>query len=133
MGVTVDTCFLIDLLKERPSAARKLKELDERSDSKILTTPVLFEILTGIRFTGSRTEEATFRAMAARFRIEPFDSPAAERAAEIRAELLHLGKTPGQTDVMIAGIALARGHVLLSDDTALRAASRAVGLSLEQY
>jgi predicted nucleic acid-binding protein len=133
MGVTVDTCFLIDLLKEKPSASHKLRELGNRPESKVLTTPVLFEILTGIRYTGSRTEEAAFRAIAARFRVEPFDSSAAEKAAEIRAELLHHGKTPGQIDVMIAGIALARGHTLISNDSALRAAARAVGLSHEGY
>ncbi len=133
MGYVLDTSFLVDLLRSDPDAQRKARELDRRRESKVLTTPVLYEVLAGLLFTRSRSEAAAFEALAARYARVPFDEPAASRAAEIRAELLRLGRVKSHVDVMIAGIASAGRHVLVSKDADFQEIGRAVGLLVEPY
>ncbi len=60
-----------------------------------------------------------------------FDGPAASRAAEIRAELLRLGRVKSHVDVMIAGIARSGRHTLISRDADFKEIGRAVGLVVE--
>lgn len=133
MGITVDTNFIIDFLRADPAAVAKAKDLDGRRETKFLTTPVLYEVSAGLLFTRSRSETARFHGLASRFAILPFDEPAAMRAAEIRAELLRLGRAKSHVDVMIAGMAAAGGHVLVSRDRDLRELSETIGLNLESY
>ena len=47
----------------------------------------------------------------------PLDGVAAERAAEVRAYLEEKGQRIGAYDVLIAGIALAHGHVMVTHNT----------------
>ncbi len=123
----------MDLLRSDPDAQRKARELDGRRESKVLTTPVLYEVLAGLLFTRSRSEAAAFEALAARYARVPFDEPGASRAAEIRAELLRLGRVKSHVDVVIAGIASAGRHVLVSKDADFQEIGRAVGLLVEPY
>ena len=65
--------------------------------------------------------------------ILPFDEPAAARAAEVRAELMRLGRAKSHVDVMIAGVASAGGHVLITRDSDFRDIANVVGLAVEAY
>lgn len=133
MATVVDTSFVIDLLRGREDAVEVADGLDQRADAVLLPTPVLYEVTAGLRFARSRSEAQRFRELADRFVRLPFDGPAAEHAAEIRAELLRLGKAKSHTDVMIAGTALAGGHRLVTRDADFQAIADVVGLSLEPY
>jgi len=133
MGITVDSNFVIDALRGVPSALAKSKEIDGRQEAKFLSTPVLYEISAGLLFTRSRSEEAAFRKMVSRFAVLQFDIPSAIKAAEMRAELMRLGKVKGHIDVMIAGIASAGGHTLVSRDKDLLEVSASIGLEMETY
>ena len=44
-----DTSFLIDLMKKKPNALKKLEAIEKRKDSQITTTPTLFELVVGIK------------------------------------------------------------------------------------
>ena len=94
---------------------------------------MLYEVSAGLLFSRSRSEAAAFRAIAARFQVLPFDESAATKAAEIRAELMRLGRSKGHVDVMIAGIAAAGGHVLVTRDRDFRDIADTMGLRLEAY
>jgi len=133
MGVTVDTNFIIDVLRADPAALVKSQEIDVRPETKLLSTPVLYEITSGLLYTRSRSEAGAFRTLASRFAILPFDEPAAARAAEIRAELMRLGRLKSHVDVMIAGVAAAGGHVLVTRDRDFEDIAEAVGLVVEPY
>ena len=133
MGVTVDTSFIIDAPRWGPAALEKSKGLDARRDAKFLSTPVVYEITSGLLYTRSRSEAGAFRAIASRFVILPFDEPAAAKAAEIRAELMRLGRVKSHVDVMIAGVAAAGGHSLVTRDADFRDIGSAVGLAVEGY
>ena len=133
MGVTVDTNFIIDVLRADAAAIAKSRELDTRPETKHLSTPVLYEITSGLLYTRSRSEAGAFRTLASRFSILPFDEPAATRAAEIRAELMRLGRLKSHVDVMIAGVEAAGGHALVTRDRDFLDIAEAVGLIVETY
>ncbi len=133
MGVTVDTNFIIDVLRADAAALAKSQEIDRRPEAKFLSTPVLYEITSGLLYTRSRSEAGAFRTLASRFAILPFDEPAATRAAEIRAELMRLGRLKSHVDVMIAGVSAAGGHILVTRDRDFQDIAQAVGLVVESY
>ena len=133
MGYVLDTAFLVDLLRSDPAAKRKARELDSRRETKVLTAPVLYEILAGLLYTRSRSEAAAFRQLAARYALAAFDEASASKAADIRAELMRLGRVKSHVDTMIAGIAQEGRHTLISRDADFAEISRAVGLLVESY
>ena len=130
MGVVLDTNVLIDLLLGDAVTARRLEDLEARGLQPTLSSVVLFEALSGIEFTRSRTERSRLESLLRRFPIEPFDADSARSAAELRAELLRVGRSPGAPDVMIAGQAIARGHTLVTRDRELASSARALGASV---
>lgn len=133
MGVAVDSTFFIDFTRRVPEASRKLQELEARTDPLILPTPVIYEVLAGILRARSKTQATRFRGYVARFQIAPLDLAAAERAAEIRAELLAVGRVKGAADIFTAAIALAGGHSLVTRDKDFRHIADATGLHIESY
>ncbi len=133
MGITFDSDFIIDILRDDRGALAKARAIDGRGEAKFLTTPVLYEISSGLLFTRSRSEAAAFRAFASRITVLPFDETSALKAAEIRAELMSLGRAKGHIDVMIAGIAAGGGHSLVTRDRDFADISQAIGLNVEGY
>ncbi len=100
---------------------------------KFLPAPALYEIVSGVLFSRSKSEAVIFQRLAEQFQIVPFDEAAAMKAAEIRAELLKEGKVKSHVDTMIAGIALAGGYTLISRDNDFEAISDVFGLNFESY
>jgi predicted nucleic acid-binding protein len=133
VGITFDTNFIIDLLRSDRLAVGKAKEIETRGDIRFLTAPVLYEITAGLLFARSRSEATVFRAFASRLTVLPFDESSSMKAAEIRAELMRLGRPKGHLDTMIAGIVIQGGHTLVTRDRDLADISQAVGLSVERY
>lgn len=133
MGITFDSNFIIDVLRSDRAAVAKAKAIDAQGEAKFLTVPVLYEISSGLLFTRSRSEAAAFHAFASKITVLPFDEASALKAAEIRAELMRLGRAKGHIDVMIAGIAAGGGHTLVTKDRDLKDISQAIGLNLEGY
>ncbi len=133
MGVTVDSSFIIDILRSDRAALAKDKEIGDRREARFLTTPVTYEITSGLLFTRSRSEAAAFHGLASRFSILPFDEASAKRAAEIRVELLRLGRMKDHVDIMLAGITSQGDHTLITRDKDFHDMAQAVGLSVETY
>ncbi len=128
MGVTVETSVLVDVLRGDRQTLAGLEHLEGRGLVPVLSTVAVFEVLSGVEFTKSRSERARVEIMLRQLPIEPFDLDGARRAAEMRAELQRMGMSPGAPDVMIAGHALAAGHTLVTRDRSLAAAGRTLGL-----
>lgn len=61
MGITVDSNFIIDMIKSDPGALAKTKELDERREVKLFSTPVFYEVSSGLLYTRSRSEAAALQ------------------------------------------------------------------------
>lgn len=133
MGVLLDTSVLVDVLEGREDAVLLADRLHERREPVFMPAPALYEIETGIRFSGSRSEAKRFERSTGRFPLAAFDEEAAREAAVVRAELLRLGTVKSHPDVMIAGIAMAQGHRLVTGDEDFQAIAAAVGLEVEAY
>lgn len=133
MGVTVDTSVLIDLLRGDPGTLTQLDRLEGQGLSPTLSSVAVFEVLSGVEFTKSKSERARLEILLRQLPIEPFDIDSARRAGELRAELLRAGASPGAPDVMIAGHALARGHTLVTRDRNLAEAASVFGVAVVFY
>jgi tRNA(fMet)-specific endonuclease VapC len=129
VGVTVDTSVLIDLLHQDARVYSEIDRLEAEGLLPVLSTVAVFEALSGVEFSKSRSERATVEILLRQIPLEDYGLDSARRSAEIRAELQRLGHSPGAPDVMIAGHALAFGHTLVTRDRKLAQAGNSVGLT----
>jgi tRNA(fMet)-specific endonuclease VapC len=133
MTVTYDSSALIDVLRGHERALRAADRLEKEGGLPVLSTVAVFEVLSGVEFTKSRLERTRLESLLSQFRLEPFDQESARKAAELRGELLRAGRSPSAPDVMVAGQALARGHILVTRDRNLRSVATASGLTVVSY
>jgi toxin FitB len=116
--ILVDTNVLSAVMQARPDPVA-VAWLDAQAPESVWTTAVsVFEIRFGIELlapTRRRKALAAFEAMLREDlngRVAPFDSEAAEAAAELAARRQRRGRPVDLRDTQIAGIALARRAAL---------------------
>jgi predicted nucleic acid-binding protein len=117
--ILVDTNVLSAVMQARPDPVA-VAWLDAQAPESVWTTAVsVFEIRFGIELLApSRRRKALAEAFEAMLRedlngrVAPFDSEAAEAAAELAARRQRRGRPVDLRDTQIAGIALARRAAL---------------------
>jgi tRNA(fMet)-specific endonuclease VapC len=129
VGLSLDTSVLIDVLRGDRRTLSAIDRLEGSGLVPVLSAVAVFEVLSGVEFTKSRSERARVELVLRQIPLESFDLDAARRAGELRAELQRAGSSPGAPDVMIAGHALAAGHTLVTRDRALATAGESLGLA----
>lgn len=126
----LDTNVCIRVLRDRPQSVRA--RFNAEADSLCMSTIVLTELLHGAakssRPVHNRTEVERF---AARLEVLPFDAEAAAHAGDIRAVLERAGRQIGSYDVLIAGHARSRGHIVITGN--LGEFNRVEGLRCEDW
>jgi tRNA(fMet)-specific endonuclease VapC len=109
----LDTNLCIRALRDRSPTLRE--RFNREADGLAISTIVLTELLHGAaksaRPQHNRREVESF---AARLEVLPFDAPAADHAADIRATLERQGRSIGGYDLLIAGHARSRGLVVVT-------------------
>ena len=101
--IVLDTSALIDFF-------RGAAEAREFLDHELATTVVTYhEILTGVKHRRARREERFFRRFFSQVDVLDLDREAVEESSRIMADLLKLGVSVNSMDVLIAGIAIAKG------------------------
>ena len=113
--IVLDTNVISALMLNEPDA-NVVRWLDQQPPRAVWTTSItVFEVRFGIARLDAgakrRRLSAAFDAMLdgdMRDRVAHFDTPAAESAAALMAELQNAGRTIDLRDCMICGIALAR-------------------------
>ncbi len=101
--IVMDTSALIDFF-------RGAAEAREFLDDELATTVVTYhEILTGVKHRRARRVERFFRRFFSQVDVLDLDQEAAEESSRIMADLLKLGLPVNSMDVLIAGIAIAKG------------------------
>lgn len=130
MAFLLDTNILIYFFKNL-GAVRQHVARQQDGDIR-LCTPVLWELLTGA-YKSERPQSQLLKlnAVRQRFRIEVLDEASADHAAVARAHLEQHGRPIGNTDTLIAGIALAHGLTLVTRNT--REFARVPGLRVENW
>jgi predicted nucleic acid-binding protein len=99
--VLLDTTVLIDLLRGRTGARRRLERLRTSRDSPYACAVNVEETVRGLR----PAEEVHARALFAGLRIAPLGSEEGWRAGEWRREFAARGQTLSQADCLIAAAA----------------------------
>lgn len=133
MGALLDSSFLVDLLRDQQEAHDLLRRLETEDQQLLLSTPVVYELLSGLRQEATRAALAQIESVISGYPVLAFDLPAARRAAEVRAELLRMGTPIGAVDTMLAGLGLAHGHQIISRDSGVRGLASLFGLTVRDY
>ena len=108
----LDSDIAIELLRGRN--VHVAEQLASRNpDAIFLSTVTVAELMFGaLRSRSPQESIAICRRFCSTFQLVDLDREAGERSGFIRADLEGRGERIGAYDLLIAGIALARGHVL---------------------
>jgi len=105
----LDSTFLIDILRGKPQA---ISFLQEKQSTPLFTSEVnVFELVEGAYASEEKIQvrlEKVF-GLLSRMTVLPLDRKAALKAGELCSRLSREGKTIGEIDCLIAGIALSNG------------------------
>ena len=125
----LDTNILIHYLKGLESVVSRLQKASPREVA--IPSVVAYEIEYGTLKTRSARRRAIVSELLAGFAQVPFDDAAARQAARIRVELETRGLVIGPIDLLIAGTALSRDAMLVTNH--LKEFSRLKGLRLSDW
>ncbi|MGA2272214.1 MAG: type II toxin-antitoxin system VapC family toxin [Bryobacteraceae bacterium] len=111
----LDTNTLIHYLKGREPVVTRLKAASPRELA--ISSVVAYEVEYGSLKFGSSRRRTVVSALLAGLAQIPFDREAAREAARIRFDLETRGLVIGPLDLLIAGTAVSRGAVLVTNNT----------------
>lgn len=126
---TLDTSFLIDILRGHRGAAAKAEVLDSEAEAVTIPAPAMAEFLDGAYFAGGTHLAKAMQLVAGRD-VVPFDSECSLIAGQLRADLRSRGIPLPMLDAMIASIVLKHHSILVTGDARF---SRIPGLTVESY
>ena len=127
--VSLDSTFIIDLLRRRTSAVEMAALFERQKVPVSISPPAAVEVLaSGHRLGGEYLERV--RALLASLPLLPFDEEAVESAARVAADLMTRGERLSEGDLLIAGISMRHGEEVVTRD---RAFGRVRGLSVRFY
>lgn len=106
MTVVVDTSFLIDFERGDPRTDDLFERFGDNAETLLIPAIVLTEYVAGAR-NPDEARETLERAG----EVLPFSADDAMAAAELATRMMRKGVFPGWVDVMIAGVAKARGDI----------------------
>jgi tRNA(fMet)-specific endonuclease VapC len=117
--VCLDTTFLVDLVRARPEAEKKLLHFLE-NDERITTTPVnAAELYDGAFSTKSRrTEAERVRGLLEHLELLELSLAVCEKYGRLTNELKAKGSPIGDLDTLVASTALVHRQILLTRDKA---------------
>ena len=110
-----DTSFIIDLMRKKPDALKKLSEIEKNKESQSTTSLTVFELAVGIAMTQFPDEEKKkIEEQLLKFSIYDFSVPYAYRGGLELGKLLKKGNPIDPVDVQIAGIALSENEKVVT-------------------
>jgi predicted nucleic acid-binding protein len=105
MALLLDTTVIIDFLRGREGARRRLTEAVAAGDAAYTCAVNVEETVRGLR----KGEEAQAHELFGGLRIAPLGEPEGRRAGEWRREFARRGRTLTQSDCLVGAAALAVG------------------------
>lgn len=127
--VSLDACFLIDLLNGENAATSLAATLEAEGDPICITPPAAVEVMAGGLHVGGKYLGRA-RELLGSLHLLAFDDEAIEVASRLAAQLMARGERIGEGDLFIAGISLRHRQRLITRD---RGFARVPGLSVEFY
>ncbi len=130
--VVLDSTFLIDFLRSKPSAILMAKEF---ADNVFTTRLNVFEILVGIYRKKPEEQQkhlAAFYELLHSLQVLELDEKSASEAAHISAELMQKGKMLDEIDILVASIAIVHGEKTIITEN-IKHFSKIPGIKVEGY
>jgi len=128
----LDTSFIIDLLRGREKAVKKIKMLEAESTATNISSPSIFELFVGISLTKKpASEKKKIMDVLESWGTLVLDSECAAHGGIIHGQLIKDGQAIDPEDSMIAAIALVNNETLLTKNT--KHFNRVPDLKIEEY
>jgi tRNA(fMet)-specific endonuclease VapC len=113
----LDTDILSEFLRGNPKVIEKVDEHLQEYGFINLSIITYYEILNGLLYKDARKQLNRFEAFITLNKVIPLTLRTAKTAAVIQADLRKKGSEIGHTDTLIAGIAIANGLELITNNT----------------
>lgn len=127
-----DTCFIIDLMRGKPKALEKMKEIEENREKQFITTPTIFELAVGIKMAKlSNKEEQKVLSILKKFSVIDFKTKSAWIAGLKLGELNTKGQSIDPIDAQIVGIAITQNEVVITRN--VKHFERITDLKIDSY
>ncbi len=127
--ILLDSNVLIHYLKGSQPVTARVQTASPRE--LLVPSIVAYELEYGTLRSGNTHRRTMLSHVLGSLHEVPFDGAAARAAARIRVDLERAGVTIGPLDLLIAGTAVSRGAVLVTNNT--REFGRIGGLRLEDW
>jgi tRNA(fMet)-specific endonuclease VapC len=116
MGIVIDTDFLIDLLRDKEHAVRKIRDLERKEE--LATTDInAFELYFGAYNSRDKTRNiSSTKGLLKTLTLLHTREESMETAGRIFAQRRSKGKMIEIRDLLIAAIALQDGYKLLTNN-----------------
>ena len=114
--VCLDTTFLVDLLRRKLEAEKKLNILMRRSDSPCVTVVTVAELFYGAyKSENAEKEKIKINQALSGFLVLEMNEQGAEKFGQLLSALDKCGQRVNDRDVLIAAIAISKGeHIVVT-------------------
>lgn len=112
----IDTDILSEFFRGNPKIIAKSEEYLQVFNTINFSIITYYEILNGLLYKDAKKQLQKFNGFSSLNTIVPLTLNAANKAAEIYADLRKSGKPIGHTDSLIAGIALTNNLQLITNN-----------------
>ena len=127
----LDTDMLMPLFKGVPSVAERARQHWNLYGHLNITIITYYEVMKGHEYVRAHDRQKVFDEFCEVNNIVPLDRAACKRAAQVYADLRRSGSLIPDADILIAGIALAGGYVLVTQN--VKHFGRITGLEVENW
>lgn len=131
MMIVLDTTILIDSIREKSTAIRKIIELEEAGETVCITEINALELYRGAYFPKKSDKKIrSIRKLLDAFVILPINNETYEWFGSLSAELRFRGESINDFDELIAAIAMTNEAAIVSNDAHFK---RIPGLKVISY
>ncbi len=130
--VCLDTCFIIDILRNNLKAALVKERIEKSSESLTIASPTIIELMRGLESENVReNERERIDSFIKSVTTLPLDKESAIKSGEIESYLIGDGQRIDIEDIMIAAIAIVNHEKLITRNE--KHFNRIKGLEVEIY
>jgi tRNA(fMet)-specific endonuclease VapC len=120
MGYLLDTNILTAILKKNQKVNSKLEEVRFLGEDVFISCITYFESKRGLLYANATRQISDLNEFCRNYKILFLDDlEIIEKACEIHADLKRKGRKIQEADILIAATAIARGLILVSNDSDL--------------
>lgn len=131
MTYLLDTNIVSYILRRNATVGRKLRDANRSGQEVFISCITYYEVKRGLLYANVTRQLAEFNQFSQKYEVLFLDDiEIIERACEIHVDLQSRGLRIQEQDILIAATAIARGLILVSNDSDLL---RVQGINLENW